>query len=108
MFDTSIPNCMIVDPAKASDHGFNIEGPMAFVFDMGCALGCLGYSTLNKTWQFDVTPNDEGEVYQFTDSEIRNALVRASHLTEMVRKVVEYKGTQQGEIDHTAFLENFA
>lgn len=106
-FNTHIEHCIIVDAKEAESYGFTIEGPMAFLFNVGCAVACLGHTSDfgDDSWQFDIT-NNELNVWQFNEKDLTKALARAEELALTILTTYSaIKDDKKDEFDVVEFLE---
>lgn len=108
--EISIENCKIcqtVTAKEAKEHGFVIEGPMAFLFDLGCTMAILGYNCLEEYWQFDTAVNDDGDLWQFVERDINKALAKAKCVAEMMvayTKFLNHDNVTTKDIDFVGVL----
>lgn len=95
----------IVSKKQAEQMGFVIEGPIAFIFNLGNNIGILGYNTFNDEWQYDAAVNENGETWQFTKKSIHEALKEAEKISDFILSVYNGLGVNQTEFDHIGVLE---
>lgn len=61
---TNDGNMMACDKRQAEMYGFNIEGPVCFIWDLPVGAICLGPT--NECWQADTSVDDSGSACQMT------------------------------------------
>lgn len=109
--EISIENCKLCKTVTAKEakeeYGFVIEGPMAFLFDLGCAMAILGYNCMEEYWQLDVAVNDDGKTWQFVEPDINKALAKAKYVADMMvayTKFLNHDKVATKDIDYIGVL----
>lgn len=90
-----------VTKLQAENNGFIIEDETGYLYDLGCTNAILGYSSLDETWRFDVSPDPEGDVYSFVEKDFAKAISLANSLAAMMQAYTKYmqlKGFSLGDL----------
>lgn len=85
---------------EAEQSGFIIEGEVGFLFDLGNGFGIVGYNTLDKTWQFDMS-NEDLDVWQLQHPCLNVLLEQIEEIQAVCLAASKYNRT----IDLVALVE---
>lgn len=76
---------MICTTKEAETYGFCIEGPICFIWDLPVGAICLGYNTLDKVWQADLSMATDDDVYQMVHDNVHHIMKVCDNVSTVSR-----------------------